>query len=179
MIALPNHRPVLPLLPLFRTLFDITLLRKGPESIPRSAIILLLVVALWLFSSLTVLSLIEQYDEQDFVIGLYTALAGIVVYSALVVVSGHAERVLPTVTAILGCGALISLAFVVEFVLFMPFFGETVTGIFAQLILLWSVPVEGHIIARALGRHWYIGIAIAIGVFVLQYVIFSAMAPAG
>ena len=70
------------------------------------------------------------------------------------------------------------MAFVAEFVLFTPFLGPTITGIVAQLILLWSVPVEGHIIARALGRHWYIGIVIAIGVFVLQYVIYSAMAPA-
>lgn len=178
MIALPNYQPRQALLPLLRTLFDITLLRKGPESIPRSAILFALAAGLWLFSSLAVLSLIEQYDEQDFIIGLYTALAGIVVYSALVVAAGHAARVLPTVTAILGCGALISLAFVVEFVLFMPFFGPTATGIVAQLILLWSVPVEGHIIARALDRHWYVGIVIAIGVFVLQYVIYSAMARA-
>jgi hypothetical protein len=166
------------LLPLLRTLFDITLLRKGPDSIPASMILLLLVIGLWLFSSLTVLSLIEQYDERDFIIGLYTALAGVVTYVAILVAAGHPSRALQTVTAILGCGALISLAFVAEFVLFMPLFGPTVTGIVAQLILLWSVPVEGHIIARALGRHWYIGIVIAIGVFVLQYVIFSTMAPA-
>jgi hypothetical protein len=178
MIALPNHHPCKSLLPLLKTLVDITLLRKGPESIPRSAILFSLVVALWLFASLAVLSLIEQYDEEDFIIGLYTALAGIVAYSTLVVVAGHTSRVLPTITAILGCGALISLAFVAEFVLFMPLLGPTATGLVAQLILLWSVPVEGHIIARALDRHWYIGIVIAIGVFILQYVIYSAMAPA-
>ncbi|MDJ0813369.1 MAG: hypothetical protein QNJ23_06555 [Woeseiaceae bacterium] len=164
------------MLPLLRTLFDITLLRKGPDAIPASWILVLLVIGLWLFSSLTVLSLIEQFDERDFVIGLYTALAGIVTYTAILVVAGHASRAMQTVTAILGCGALISLIFVAEFVLFTPFLGPTVTGILAQLILLWSVPVEGHIIARALGRHWYIGIVIAIGVFVLQYVIYSAMA---
>ena len=28
--------------------------------------------------------------------------------------------------------------------------------------MLWSVPVEGHIIARAIDRHWYLGIAIAV-----------------
>ena len=176
MIAPPNHARCRSLLPLLRTLFDITLLRKGPDAIPASAILLLLAIGLWLFSSLAVLSLIEQYDEHDFIIGLYTALAGIVTYTAILVVAGHASRAMQTVTAILGCGALISLIFVAEFVLFTPFLGQTVTGVLAQLILLWSVPVEGHIIARALGRHWYIGIVIAIGVFVLQYVIFSAMA---
>ena len=167
------------MLPLVRTLFDITLLRKGPDSIPASGILLLIVVGLWLFSSLSILSLIEQYDERDFIIGLYTALAGVIAYTVILVMAGHASRSMQTITAILGCGALISLAFVAEFVLLMPLLGPRTTGILAQLILLWSVPVEGHIIARALGRHWYIGIVIAIGVFVLQYVIYSAMSQAG
>jgi len=35
--------------------------------------------------------------------------------------------------------------------------------------------VEGHIIARAIECHWYIGIVIAIAVFVLQYVIYNAV----
>jgi hypothetical protein len=177
MIALPNYRPCRSVLPLIKTLFDITLLRKGPDSIPASALLLLLVVSLWLFSSLAILSLIEQYDERDFIIGLYTALAGVIAYTAILVVAGHASRAMQTITAILGCGALISLAFVAEFVLFTPFLGQPITGVVAQLILLWSVPVEGHIIARALDRHWYLGIVIAIGVFVLQYVIYSAMSP--
>lgn len=178
MIALPNYRPCRSLLPLVRTLFDITLLRKGPDSIPASTILLLIVVGLWLFSSLAILSLIEQYDERDFIIGLYTALAGVVAYTAILVLAGHASRAMQTITAILGCGALISLVFVAEFVLFTPFVGQRISGIVAQLILLWSVPVEGHIIARALNRHWYLGIVIAVGVFVLQYVIYSVMASA-
>jgi hypothetical protein len=178
MIALPNYRPCRSLLPLVRTLFDITLLRKGPDSIPASTILLLIVVGLWLFSSLAILSLIEQYDERDFIIGLYTALAGVVAYTGILVLAGHASRAMQTITAILGCGALISLVFVAEFVLFTPVVGPRVSGIVAQLILLWSVPVEGHIIARALNRHWYLGIVIAVGVFVLQYVIYSVMASA-
>ena len=178
MIALPNYRPCRSLLPLVRTLFDITLLRKGPDSIPASTILLLIVVGLWLFSSLAILSLIEQYDERDFIIGLYTALAGVVAYTAILVLAGHASRAMQTITAILGCGALISLVFVAEFVLFTPFVGQRISGIVAQLILLWSVPVEGHIISRALNRHWYLGIVIAVGVFVLQYVIYSVMASA-
>jgi hypothetical protein len=178
MIALPNYPPCRPLLPLVRTLFDITLLRKGPDAIPVSAILLLMAIGLWLLSSLSVLALIDQYDERDFTIGLYTALAGVVAYTVILVLAGHASRAMQTITAILGCGAVISLAFVAEFVLFMPLLGPTITGIIAQLILLWSVPVEGHIIARALGWHWYLGIVFAIGVFVLQYVIYSAMSPA-
>ena len=166
------------MLPLVKTLMEIVLLRKGPDSIPRSAVLLIMIVVLWLFSSLAVLALIEQFDESDFLLGLFTALVGILCYAAVVVISGHSPRVLQTVSAVLGCGALISLAFVAEFVLFTPFLGQSISGIVAQLILLWSVPVEGHIIARAIDRHWYVGILIAISVFVLQFVIYNIVSVA-
>ena len=117
MIALPNYPPCRPLLPLVRTLLDITLLRKGPDAIPVSGMLLLMAIGLWLLSSLSVLSLIDQYDERDFIIGLYTALAGVVAYTVILVLAGHASRAMQTITAILGCGAVISLAFVAEFVL--------------------------------------------------------------
>jgi len=162
-------------LPLVRTLFEIVLLRKGPDSIPRSAVLFSMILGLWLLSALVVLALIEQFDESDFLLSLFAGLVGVLCYAAVVVISGHSSRVLQTISAVLGCGALISLAFVAEFVLFTPFLGQSITGIVAQLILLWAVPVEGHIIARAIDRHWYVGILIAISVFVLQFVIYNVM----
>jgi hypothetical protein len=175
MIALPSPGCCKIVLPLIRTLFEIVLLRKGPDAIPRSAVLLALIVGLWLFSSLAALALINQFDESDFFLGLFSGMVGVLCYAALVVVSGHAARLLQTISAILGCGALISLAFVAEYVLFLPLLGPVPTGLIANLILLWSVPVEGHIIARAIERHWYIGILIAITVFALQYVIYSVI----
>ncbi|MDH3266426.1 MAG: hypothetical protein OEM25_05620 [Gammaproteobacteria bacterium] len=178
MIALPNQGCSINLLPLIRTLFDIVLLRKGPEAIPRSAILLFPIAGLWIFASLAAVALIEQFSESDFLLGIFSGLVGILCYAGLVVLSGHSARVLQTVSAILGCGALITLAFVAEYVLFLPFLGDVPTGLIANLILLWSVPVEGHIIARAMDRHWYIGILTAIAVFVLQYLIYSVVAAA-
>jgi hypothetical protein len=163
-------------LPLIRTLFDIVLMRKGPEAIPRSWLLLIMSLGLWLFSSLSGLALIERFDETDFFHGLLSGIGGIVCYVAIVVLSGHSERLVQTVTALIGCGALIFLAFVAEFVLFTPFVGERLTGLVANLILLWSVPVEGHIIARAIDRHWYIGILIAIAVFALQFILYNVVA---
>ncbi|MDH3428705.1 MAG: hypothetical protein OEM60_02575 [Gammaproteobacteria bacterium] len=163
------------MLPLIRTLFDIVLLRKGPADIPRSWILFVLVLMLWLFSALVALALIEQFDESDFFLGFFSGVIGIVCYAALVVFAGKPERLLQTISAIIGCGALISFAFIAEYVLFLPFLGEVTTGLIANLILLWSVPVEGHIIARAIDRHWYIGILLAIVVFALQFVIYSVV----
>ena len=57
------------------------------------------------------------------------------------------------------------------YVLFMPFLGQVPTGIIVTLTVFWSVPVKGHIVARAIDRHWYLGIAIAIAVFSIQFAI--------
>lgn len=166
------------MLALIKTLFDIVLLRKGPEAIPRSWLLFLMTLSLWLFSALAALALIDQFDDSDFFLGLFGGTIGLACYAALVVISGQSDRLSQTMSAIIGCGALISLAFVVEYVLFLPFLGGASTSLFANLILLWSVPVEGHIIARAINRHWYVGILIAIGVFALQYFVYSLVTPA-
>jgi len=176
MIALPKRGCSNNVLPLIRTLFDIVLLRKGPDAIPRSGFLFALIVILWLFASLAGVALIEQYSESDFFIGIFGGLVGILCYAGVVFISGHAPRILQTVSAIIGCGALIFLVFVAEYVLFLPILGDVPTGLIANLILLWSVPVEGHIIAKAMDRHWYIGIVVAIAVFVLQYLIYSVVA---
>jgi hypothetical protein len=176
MIALPNRGCSINVLPLIRTLFDIVLLRKGPDAIPRSGLLFVLIVILWLFASLAAVALIEQFSESDFFLGVFSGLVGILCYAGVVFLSGHASRMLQTVSAILGCGALLSLAFVAEYVLFLPILGDVPTGLIANLILLWSVPVEGHIIAKAMDRHWYVGILVAIAVFVLQYLIYSVVA---
>ncbi len=175
-LFLPSNPSPINVLPLIRTLFDIVLLRKGPDAIPRSGLLLVMAVSLWLFSSLAGLALIGRFDESDFFLGLFSGMAGIVCYAAVVVLGGYSERLLQTITALLGCGALVFFAFVAEYVLFRPFVGERLTGLVANLILLWSVPVEGHIIARAIDRHWYIGISIAIAVFALQYILYNLVA---
>jgi hypothetical protein len=164
--------------PLIRTLFDITLLRKGPDAIPRSGLLLAIVVGLWIFASLAGLALIDRFDETDFFLGLFSGIAGITCYAAIVILGGFAPRLTQTLTALVGCGALIFLVFVAQYALFLPVAGDLVTGLVANLILLWSVPVEGHIIARAIDRHWYTGILIAITVFIFQFVLYSLVAPA-
>lgn len=163
------------MLPLLKRLFAIVLLRKGPEDLPRSAVLLVLIIAIWFFSALASLALIEPIDESDFFLGVFSAAVGVICYASLVVVSGHAERLTQTISAIIGCGALITFIFIAEYVLLLPLFGPVTTGLLANLILLWSVPVEGHIIARAIDRDWYIGILIAVLVFGLQLIIYKVI----
>ena len=87
-------------------------------------------------------------------------------------------RLLQAVTALLGCASLLSLMFVAGNVFLTPFLSENMTNLIVTLILLWTVPVEGHIISRTIDRHWYVGVVAAVAVFVFQLLLYSVMDPA-
>ena len=99
-------------------------------------------------------------------------------YWAILAFMNRQARALQTLTAVLGCGAVISAIYAAEVVLLTPLLGPVGTSFLALLIIFWSVPVEGHIIARAIDRSWYVGIVIATLVFSLQfYVQISILQP--
>ena len=157
-----------PLLPFLQTLFDIALLRKGPEHLPRSVVFLLMAMGLWFVSALTALALIDRFDESDFFLEIFSALVAVASYSAIFIVARQRPRLTQTISAIIGCGAILTWVFVAAYALLKPFIGAGLMTLVAWLILLWSVSIKGHIIASAINRHWYIGLSIAVAVFVLQ-----------
>lgn len=122
-----------------------------------------------LLASFCAMVLIDPAAEQEYASSLLTNGLWIGFYAAVLVVTGYSRRILQTLTSVLGCGAILTMLFVAKFVFLRPFLGEDFAGVIAALIIFWSVPVEGHIIARAIDRHWFIGIAIAIAAFVLQF----------
>ena len=127
--------------------------------------------------------LTPEMDDEDFLYGTFTGVVGLAAYAALVVTSGHTSRLLQTITAIVGSGALISFMFIAVSIVLPPLFGlipvlgQSAVNVVATLLLLWSIPVEGHIIARAIDRHWYFGIAVAMAVFIMQLYLYSAVNP--
>ncbi len=163
------------MLALFLTLFDIVRLRKGPEAIPYSWVLCLVALTLWLLAGLAIALSTDRMNDRDFLNSTFTGVVGLACYAAVVVSSGHTPRLLQTVTAILGCGAVISFLYLAETAALGPLLGEPVTTLVAMLIVFWSVPVEGHIIARAINRHWYIGIVIAMAVFIFQWFIYAML----
>jgi len=159
------------------TLFDIVRLRRGPDAIPYSPLLLVAATILWLFAGLIVTVFTQGLTGRDFLYGTLTGLIGLGCYAGLVVVSGKAPRLLQTVTAVLGCGAVLSMMFVAGNVFLKPVLGERLSDIVTSLVLLWSIPVEGHIVARAIDRHWYIGVVVAMAVFVFQLYLYSMINP--
>lgn len=162
---------------LLKTLFDITLLRRGPDAIPHSWIVLDLCVGLWLLALFATTVMIDNFSMRDSGIAIGSAAVGIFCYGVVLAVRGHAARSLQTVSALIGTGALISFAMLAVLVLITPFIGRNIANLIAFLLLVWSVPVKGHIIARAINWHWYAGIAVALAIFMLQLTFTQTLTP--
>lgn len=159
---------------LLKTFIEVLALRKGPESIPSSSLVLGFALVMMLVSSYAAATLIEISAERDYLATYGAYGLGIAFYGAVIYLSGHASRLLAAISTIIACGSLITLLFVAEFVLLGPLLGRDVAGLIATLIIFWSVPVEGHIMARAMGQPWIVGIVTAVIAFMLQYGIQSA-----
>ena len=156
------------LLLLLRTFFDIIALRKGPEHVPDSWLLLILSTAMMIAATFVATVLIEELAQQDLRLTIATATLGLMFYGTVLSVFGHSRRIVRALTCVLGCGAVLTVLYVAEFVLFRPIVGPAAAGTVAALIALWSIPVEGHIISRAIQQHWFIGVAIAVAAFILQ-----------
>ncbi len=151
------------------------MLRKGPEQIPDSWLVFLFSLLLMQFASFVAATLINMGEDYSHLLTLVTNLLGIGIYAAILFATGYIKRFLPILSAVIACGSILSLLFVAAYVMLNPFLGTNLAVIIATLIIIWSVPVEGHIIAKGIEQHWYIGIVIAMIVFSLQYAFQSAM----
>ena len=165
------------MLALFRTLFDIIRLRKGPDAIPYSWIVCFVTLTLWLLAGIAVTAAAEGMTDEDFLNGTLTGVVGLACYASVIVSHGHTPRLLQTVSAILGCGAVISFLFLASDTVLGYVAREPTVQLVGTLILLWSVPVEGHIIARAIDRPWFVGIIMAIAVFIIQLYLYAYLDP--
>ena len=104
------------LLLLLRTFLDIIALRKGPEHVPDSWLLFVLSILMMVFASLSAAALIEALAEQDFRLTFAANVLGLTFYGAVLFVFGYSRRILPALTSVIGCGAILTMLFVAEFV---------------------------------------------------------------
>jgi len=133
--------------------------------------LLFLAIGLWLVAVLTQITLIAQIDEAHFGLEVFSALIGITCYSIVVVGFGQAPRLTQTITALLGCGSLLALTFVLAYLLLQLIGSPILMLLVVWAIVLWSIAIKGHIIATAVNLHWYFGLTFAVAIFVLQHIV--------
>lgn len=165
------------MLTLFKTLLEIIFLQKGPESLPRSSVLFVMVAGLWFVVGAIGAAIVDSYDGQALIMDLVLTAVGFLLYAIVLRVFDRNERLLQALTAILGCGAIFGAAlFAGRFVL-AQILSVSDTAMYSEIILLWSILIEGHIIARTIERLWFFGILVALAVFIIQLQVFAYFKP--
>lgn len=164
-------------LTLIKTLFDILLLRRGPEAIPGAPLVLVAVTSMWVLSGIALMLAYEGFTAKELSVGLFTGICAWLCYAGLLAFFGHSQRLLSTLSAITGCGALAVAGFTFIFAVLQPIVGPKQAYLAGYPLLLWSIPIEGYIVARAIGRPWIFGFMIALTVFFLQVFLDSLINP--
>ncbi len=162
---------------LFKTLFEIVLLRKGPNDIPHSTVLFVLVAAIWVLAGVATVMVVETYRSSSLFIDLSLAFVGLGTYAIVVNVFGKGDRLLRCVTAILGCSIVFSIVLIGGRIALPLLLTEDETSWALQLIWFWSIPVEGHIIARTIERQWVVGFLIALAVLFGQLNLLAVLEP--
>lgn len=161
-----------------KTLFDIVTIRRGPDAIPHSWVLLNAATVMWFLPLVVLVAVVQGFGRSAVAVLVASWALSLACYSAVIVVAGYGNRLLQSLTAIIGCGAIIFVAQVASLIVASLLLGAAVAEIVVNLLLFWSVYVKGHIVARAISREWYVGLVIAIAVFLLQYA-FSKAVVAG
>lgn len=168
---------------LIRAFFDITLRRRGPEDLPASGFLLGLVLGCYaLVSGLGVAVYARSVADFSAQLALDLALF-FGFFVLLLALYRRTGRLLQTLTALLGTGAMLS-AIALPLLLWLrtedpetPGAGVPALGMY--LLVLWSLMVTGHILHRALEIPFVGGMVLALGYFTLNIAAFGYLFPAG
>lgn len=162
---------------LLKTYLEIIALRKGPGAVPASWLVVYASVGLLAIAWVVQVLLLDNIGDGR----LWPAFGGYLLalsfYSLVMSIFGVARRIKQALSAIIACGSIIAVIAVAEYTLLSPLLGQGVAGALSTLIWYWSVPVKGHIIASAIGQHWFVGVTIAIAAFILRIGVETAFAP--
>jgi len=143
------------------------LLRQGPDKLPRSWSVFLTVLATSVLVSILASDIVSTDIVPMHDVTLFLTILNLAFYYAVLRVTGYPERFLQSAIAILGADALLTISYLSGF-LAIELIADRSTAIWlAWFISCWSVAVEGHIIARAIGRQLFVGIVIALASYIL------------
>ncbi len=168
------------MLALLETLLDIIRLRKGPDAVPHSTVLLVIVVAFWLFVDILGGLIVPRFGGLS-ASGLAITLLGLVIFALLATLDGRNARMLQMLTAMIGCGAIFGFVLTLVLAVALRFQQFAVVPLLALLsvwsVTLFSVIVDGHILSRTLERPRPVGVIAAFLVFALQFYLSTTFNP--
>ncbi len=169
------------MLALLKTILDIMRLRKGPDAIPHSVLLLVVVVAFWLFVDVLGGIIVPQFGGLS-ASGLAITLLGLVIFAMMATLDAKKARMVQMLTAMIGCSAVFGFVLILVLAVALRFQEIQPVPLLALLlvwsVMLFSVVVDGHILSRTLERPRVHGLIAAFLVFALQYYLSATFNPA-
>ena len=165
---------------IFNPFIQICLLRQGPQDLPTSGILLAITLTAHTVMSI-LLSNVALSAVNALFSGVVDTLLLVVLTGALLYAKQRNARIIQTVTALAGTGAIITL-------IALPVSGwlhgadqAAGEGGFALLLLLfltgWSLAVAGHIFRHALSVPYFLGLVLAAVFYWISISVFRALFP--
>lgn len=160
--------------------WEICLLRKTPRDLPRSPVLLGLVVALGLIIDNINLGFAVPAASPGEVAGAVLAHTGLLLGSlaAVLALTGYAARVVQTLTALIGSGLIISL-FAMPLLILSSLSQQLAMALALLLLILniWSLLVTMHIFHHALSVNRLLAGLLAVGYNLLSFMVIEALLP--
>ncbi len=153
------------LLTLVRPFVGILAHRVGPDSLPASQFLLGLVIVAHVLVNVAILAVTNADSARLAAMPLIGTVAQAAFFSVLLSAMGFTARIVQTLTAMFGVDVLLG-SLLVPIVLGLAAPGASaiapVLSLAVIALMLWSLAVKGHILQRAVGLPYFVGVIIAL-----------------
>ena len=99
----------------------------------------------------------------------------LVFYSLVLILAGFGNRLVQTLTAVFGVDALFTAMYVIAFTVVGLVAEKQTAMVITWMISYWLVPVQGHIISRAIEQHWFVGIGFALALHIMMLLVYQQL----
>ena len=158
-------------------ILGITVHRRGPDELPSSPFLVLLLLAASECTQLVTLRIAAAPDDAILVTLLSVALDFLFVWSVLVVFERR-QRFWQTMSAFLGAAVVLNVisALLVAWNQSLHTPADVTTPeVLLQLLQVWSVDIGGFLLSRAIDRHYALGVVIMLGYVLLSTSLLSTL----
>ncbi len=166
------------MLRLISVILGITVHRRGPDDLPASPFLVLLLLGASECAQLVTLRLAAVPDDTALVYLFSVVLDFLFVWAALAMFQRR-QRFWQTMAAFLGAGFVLNVisAVLVAWSHSLQPPPDTITtpDVVLQLLQVWFVDIGGFVLARAIDRHYVLGVAIMLGYVLLSTSLLSSV----
>lgn len=161
-----------------RPFVEICFLRRAPQDLPDSTILLAIMLVAHTVTSI-LLNAVVLDGWSALLAGFTDTLLVSILTGSILYLHSFTARIAQTLSAMTGTGAIISLAAI-------PLFtwhagaqqsgsANPIAALLVFVIVAWSLAVSGHILRHALSVPYVLGIVVAVAFYGISYTVFSSL----